>query len=635
MSRRNKAVFIIGLLFLATLMAHLAATAKPVAIFTHSPEAPIINQIVVFNASDSYDPDPGGYIISYEWNFGDGSSPITIADPITFYNYTAYGTYNVTLTVTDNEGLADTTWDILTVRKHPVANFTYSPPVPLVNTTVTFNASLSTPNGGTIVNYTWNFGDSTPNVTETDPIATHAYLMQGNYTVTLAITDSEELTDTCSKSIKVIKCPVANFTYWPKRPLIGETVTFNASLSTPNGGTIVNYTWNFGDSTPNVTETDPITTHIYTTYGTYNATLTITDSEGLTDTAWGILTIRKHPVAIFTYSPPLPLVNTTVTFNASLSTPDGGTIVSYAWNFGDGNTGTGMIVNHTYTAYGTYNVTLTVTDSEDLSDTCFHLVKVPRPPIANFTYSPASPVVNETITFNASASYDLDGTVVSYRWDFGDGNVTTVTDPLINHTYTTAGIYNITLTVTDSDSLTNTIRKPAAVYSFLYIHDVAIVSVIPSAAWVWGGRTINITVAAKNNGTSVETFTVTVYYDNTVIGTKTVTNLLPNEETTLIFIWDTTSLPKGPYTVSANASIVPGETRTADNTHVYGTIMVTFHGDANGDGKVNVIDLGQLGYSWLTEVGDPKFDSRVDFNMDGKINVLDLGTIGFWWLHEV
>jgi len=61
----------------------------------------------------------------------------------------------------------------------------------------------------------------------------------------------------------------------------------------------------------------------------------------------------------------------------------------------------------------------------------------------------------------------------------------------------------------------------------------------------------------------------------------------------------------------------------------------TVPGDANGDGVVNVIDLGMLGYAWLTEVGEPKFDPRVDFNGDGKINVLDLGTIGFWWLYKV
>jgi PKD repeat protein len=79
-------------------------------------------------------------------------------------------------------------------------------------------------------------------------------------------------------------------------------------------------------------------------------------------------------------------------------------------------------------------------------------------PVASFTYSPLYPVCNETITFNASDSYDPDGNIVSYQWDFGDGNITTVNDPIITHIYTTANStvnYTVTLTVTDNDGLTN------------------------------------------------------------------------------------------------------------------------------------------------------------------------------------
>ena len=148
---RNKVVFLVGLIFSVTLMAHAVAATPPVASFTYTPTAPILGDIVIFNASASYDPD-GGRIRSYGWDFDDGTV-YTILDSITYHNYTTFGTYNVTLRVTDDEAETDTTWQIVTVREYPVASFTYTPAIPIVGETVTFNASSSNPKGGTIVNY--------------------------------------------------------------------------------------------------------------------------------------------------------------------------------------------------------------------------------------------------------------------------------------------------------------------------------------------------------------------------------------------------------------------------------------------------------------------------------------------------
>jgi len=85
--------------------------------------------------------------------------------------------------------------------------------------------------------------------------------------------------------------PTAAFIYSPISPIVGEMVTFDASASTPNGGSIANYTWNFDDGTLPVTETDPITTHAYLSSGTFNVTLTVFDTEGLNDTAWQTITV--------------------------------------------------------------------------------------------------------------------------------------------------------------------------------------------------------------------------------------------------------------------------------------------------------------------------------------------------------
>ncbi|MBS7621987.1 PKD domain-containing protein, partial [Candidatus Bathyarchaeota archaeon] len=142
---------------------------------------------------------------------------------------------------------------------------------------------------GEIIAYTWDFGDG--NITTTNsPIITHAYSTYGTFTVTLNVTDSEGKWDTASKQITVEKAPIADFWWTPYYPQRGETVTFDASTSTPDGGEIIIYTWNFGDG--NITTTDnPVITHVYDEAGDYTVTLNVTDSEGRWDTETKIITV--------------------------------------------------------------------------------------------------------------------------------------------------------------------------------------------------------------------------------------------------------------------------------------------------------------------------------------------------------
>ena len=480
----------------------------------------------------------------------------------------------------------------------PVATFTYAPAAPILHQVVVFDASASyDPDGGAIESYKWDFGDENVTTT-TSPVINHVYATSANYTVTLNVTDSEGLWNTESKLITVRGIPVAKFTYSPERPIMNELVTFNASLSTSDGGTIVSYFWTCGDGTNG---TGMIVNHAYTATGDYTATLTITDSENLTDTAQATLTVRDYPVAYFEYKPQLPLVNETVTFNATLSSPDGGSIVSYRWDFGDDSntTESDPITTHVYTAFGTYSVTLTITDSEDLTDTFMDTMRILIHPVAHFTYSPTKPIVNETVTFSASASYDPDRSVVSYKWDFGDGNVTTVTYPGITHAYSAEGTYNVTLTITDDDGLTDTVSKLVTVYTEVPVHDIVITSVTTSAAEVYVGWVVNVTVVVRNKGTEVESLAVTVYYDVTSVGTKTVPTLLPSSEITLVLNWNTAEVtPCLNYTISANATIttpgVDGDDYPNDNLRVSGKVYVRLTCDVNGDGNVDVSDLLNL-----------------------------------------
>jgi len=545
--RREKGLFskktivsLLGLLlFVAQVMViNVMGSVPPVAVFTHLPESPLTNELVVFDASASYDPD--GEVKSYKWNFGDGSAIITIPDPVTSHTYTTRGNYTVTLTVTDNGGLTGTTSATLTVIEHPVATFTYSPASPLVGETATFDASLSTPNGGTITSYYWSFGDGAHATVVT---VTHAYVAVGDYNVTLTITDSEGLVDTAWKLITVVEHPVAVFGYKPSLPLVNEVVKFDASDSVPNGGTIVNYTWNFGDGSPEVTETDPTTTYAYTTFGIYNVILTIVDSEGLTDT-------------------------------------------------------------------------------------CSDTIRVLTAPTAIFTHLPTKPIVDETVTFDASTSYDPDGAIVSYFWNFGDGATTNVTDPTVNHTYAVADTFNVTLTITDDDGLTDSVSKLVVVYTIVYTHDVAVVSVVTSRAKVYVGRTVDITVVARNEGDSPETIDVVVYYGDKKVGTQTVSYLLPDNEKTLVFHWNTAGVVYGNYIISAQVTLkLAVDDDPADNTLIDGWVLVTIVGDVDGNRVVDADDVFMyVAPAYGSETGSPKYNPDCDFDENGRVDADDVFT---------
>jgi len=244
----------------------------------------------------------------------------------------------------------------------PIVVFSYLPPKLHVCESIMFNASASYDPDGSIASYTWDFDDG--NVTEVfDAIISHHYAIPGTYNVTLTVADSGSLKNSTSQEITVTKPPLAAFTYSPTEPQAGEAVTFNASESKPDGGYIVSYEWSFGDGNVS-TIADPVIIHVYSTFGVYTVTLTVADSENESDVASDTIRVWAYPYADFTFEPLVPRVDENVKFDASASTPNGGHIVSYEWDFGDANRGYDMIVTHHYAKAGNYTVTLNVTDSE-------------------------------------------------------------------------------------------------------------------------------------------------------------------------------------------------------------------------------------------------------------------------------
>jgi PKD repeat protein len=166
--------------------------------FTFTPTAPVDNQTVLFDASSST-----GSILEYQWNFGDGRGG---GGRTTQHAYSTPGTYVVTLTLVDGFGRSQSRSQSITVQPalQPSAAFVFSPTNPRVGVGVNFNASASRPPaGGTIVSYTWDFGDGSPRVTTGDPLVSKVYGVAATYTVTLVVTDNAGRTATISLSLQV------------------------------------------------------------------------------------------------------------------------------------------------------------------------------------------------------------------------------------------------------------------------------------------------------------------------------------------------------------------------------------------------------------------------------------------------
>jgi PKD repeat protein len=165
---------------------------------------------------------------------------------------------------------------------------------------------------------------------------------------------------------------------------------------------------------------------------------------------------NRLPVASFTIAPIVGNIGQTITFNASATT-DEGTICqercTYAWDFGDFSTSEGMVVTHEFTLPQSYSISLTVTDNRGgvSSSTRSLTINGPAAPTVSFSVLPASPTVGVAAVVDASlASVGAGATIAQYSFNFGDGGAVQSETPAVSHTWTSAGTFPVTVTVTDS-----------------------------------------------------------------------------------------------------------------------------------------------------------------------------------------
>lgn len=432
----------------------IGAGNPPTIGFTASATTVCAGIPVQFTNTSTGNPAPNNFL----WQFGGAGQANT---PNASYAWDNPGTYTVTFSVGYNGCRVDTTVQIRVLDPRPEFTFQVQCNIPgRVNFT---NTSVNA------TSYLWSFGDGNTS-TQTSP--SHTYLNPGNYTVTLAATNSNTgCTAEYTRNI-TLSNTTANFTSNRVSGCAPLQVNFT-STSTGNGLT---YLWNFG--VPGATSTAANPSYTYTGQGQFTVSLRVRDVNGcqVTETKTAYISVSDvvpEFIAISTTGclpesgSPTPIIQ----FQDQSTTSSGTSIESWQWDFGNGIQAFSLpgnppppLVNRTYNTPGTYTVTLTVTTNLGCtrSITKQQYITINQP-IADFNTNYNLYCPNQNIPFNNTST----GQNLTYQWNFGDpssgaNNTSTLAQP--THAYADTGYYTIRLIAIDAFGCRDTIIKPNYLY---------------------------------------------------------------------------------------------------------------------------------------------------------------------------
>lgn len=441
------------------------------ATFIATPDSGEVPLTVEFDASGSFDPD--GEIVSWEWDFdGDGRFDDATGEVVE-YEFTQEGSYEVTLRVTDNNGESALATETIEAGSVGGLRAVITPPIGegdsfYVGEEYEFEGKLSQIAEGKIVKYVWDMGDGS--ATKQSSKVTYEFETTGTYEVTLTIYDKDGNTDSTILEVTVIEegeAPVPDISTVPAASggvvsgSVPFEVDFDATGSKDPEDDIIDYEWDF-DNDGSVDDTGTAASYTYEEVGAYEARLIVTDSVGNTEeTAVSIEVTEQGVVADLESDLSNGEVPLTVKFDASGSTYKEGSIASYDYDFGDGSTYTGgSTVTYKYTDVGTFMVTLTVTGTDGKKDTdSVQVVVRPVALTACFTVNTDSGNAPLFVSVDSNCSQ---GTVDTYEWNFGDGEISYDRKPAV-HTYAEAGAYTITLEVTGDTGVVDSFSKTITV----------------------------------------------------------------------------------------------------------------------------------------------------------------------------
>ncbi|MEI8204206.1 MAG: PKD domain-containing protein, partial [Bacteroidota bacterium] len=392
----------------------------------------------------------GSTIQTYLWEFGDGYSS-NVQNP--YHVFALSGSYHVRLTITNSNGCIDDTAITVTINPLPDVNFAFSQTC--LNSIMYFT-DLSNGNGVSLISWKWNFG-----INDTSIIQNPNFLFDsaGAHAVSLKVTDFLGCFASLTKNVFVDSLPLANFTS-DEVCLHNEThfTDLSESHGTPNNV----WQWAFWDGDSSFVQ-NPFHTFPNQSPALDSARLIVTNQMGCKDTIVKAVIIDSLPFANFSYIHTCLFDNTLFTsISVSHSVPD---VLTYYWEFGDGDLSFVQNPTHSYLLSGSYNVRLTIINSNDCIDDTSITVTINPLPDVNFDYI-------QTCFHDSTHFIDLsmgNGVpITNWFWDFGNGDSSIVQFP--NFLFSSAGFHSVSLTVTDINGCFDISTKTISV-DFLPVAD--------------------------------------------------------------------------------------------------------------------------------------------------------------------
>lgn len=374
-------------------------------------------------------------IDNWLWNFGDGSPAANEQNPV--HTYLVNGTFDVQLTVTDDNGCQDDTIQEL-VQQKPVADFSADMVCFGEPTSFTDNSTFEP--GYDVAAWQWDFGDGIGTSGLQDP--QYTYPAHGEYEAELIVFNALLCSDTAVQTVLVDTLPVASFSAAPA--CVGLPTCFTDE-SVANASSIESWQWDFGDFN-NSSLQNPC--HTYLASGSYEVTLTVVNSDGCVSQPFvQTIFVSMAPDVDFSFD---DVCFGDTTFFENLTDTFGYQIAFLEWNFGDpsspGNTSGEFNPFHVYSTPGTYDVKLVVENEYGCIDSAIHLVTIDSLPTAFFTMTDT---ISVGVEFGITDLSEPHGSpIFTWYWDFGDGNTGTNINP-VTHEYNETGDYVVCLTVTD------------------------------------------------------------------------------------------------------------------------------------------------------------------------------------------
>jgi gliding motility-associated-like protein len=386
-------------------------------------------------------------ILAYDWALGEPGAFSGIASPA--YTYVSAGPKTIVLQLTDVNGCVSLDTAFTEVYPPAEARFDYGA-VCFGQLTPFFDVSLPDPSEP-VVAWNWQFGDA---AASSDSAPRHLYGGFGFYTASLEITTFHGCKDTFVRQVEVFDQPIARFAYDPACEY--DAVQFRDSSQFFEA---VSYAWDFGD---NSSGSGASPAHLYNAPGVYPITLVVDNDKGCRDTARGSVEVYPRPVADFTAEG--ACLSEFALFRSSSSVPEPGRLLSYQWQFGDGGRSDAQEASRRYAAPGIYQVSLRVITQHGCRDSITRPQAIFPLPQPDFSWQDVCQTEDARFTnlsrIDSSITAD---SIVSWRWDFGDGQVAGAFTP-VSHRYGAAGFYWVTLSAVSDKGCEATAAKQIEIW---------------------------------------------------------------------------------------------------------------------------------------------------------------------------